>query len=112
MTISRRKLVGAAGLLPPFAAAFTLSSAVNASVPETSDAESCSVAVIGAGAAGLAAAIAAKEAGAVRVVVLEKTALAGGHMMVSSGMLNAVDPEGQKRSGRTDSAEHFFSRHL
>lgn len=28
--------------------------------------------------------------------------------MVSSGMLNAVDPEGQKRSGRTDSAEHFF----
>lgn len=108
MTISRRKLVGAAGLLPPFAAAFTLSSAVKASEPETSDAESCSVAVIGAGAAGLAAAIAAKEAGAVRVVVLEKTALAGGHMMVSSGMLNAVDPEGQKRSGRTDSAEHFF----
>ena len=49
MTISRRKLVGAAGLLPPFAAAFTLSSAVNASVPETSDAESCSVAVIGEG---------------------------------------------------------------
>lgn len=72
MTISRRKLVGAAGLLPPFAAALTLSSAVNASVPETSDAESCCVAVIGAGAAGLAAAIAAKEAGAVRVVVLEK----------------------------------------
>lgn len=108
MTISRRKLVGAAGLLPPFAAAFTLSSAVKASEPETSDAESCSVAVIGAGAAGLAAAIAAKEAGAVRVVVLEKTALAGGHMMVSSGMLNAVDPEGQKRFGRTDSAEHFF----
>ena len=76
MTISRRKLVGAAGLLPPFAAAFTLSSAVKASEPEMSDAESCSVAVIGAGAAGLAAAIAAKEAGAVRVVVLEKTALA------------------------------------
>lgn len=68
MTISRRKLVGAAGLLPPFAAALTLSSAVKASEPETSDAESCSVAVIGAGAAGLAAAIAAKEAGAVRVV--------------------------------------------
>lgn len=53
MTISRRKLVGAAGLLPPFAAAFTLSSAVKASEPEMSDAESCSVAVIGAGAAGL-----------------------------------------------------------
>ena len=46
MTISRRKLVGAAGLLPPFAAAFTLSSAVKASEPEMSEAESCSVAVI------------------------------------------------------------------
>ena len=53
MTISRRKLVGAAGLLPPFAAALTLSSAVKASEPETSDAESCSVAVIGAGASPL-----------------------------------------------------------
>lgn len=60
------------GSVASFAAALTLSSAVNASVPETSDAESCCVAVIGAGAAGLAAAIAAKEAGAVRVVVLEK----------------------------------------
>ena len=38
MTISRRKLVGAAGLLPPFAADFTLSSSVKASVPEMSDA--------------------------------------------------------------------------
>lgn len=52
MTISRRKLVGAAGLLPPFAAALTLFSAVNGSEPETIDAESCSVAVIGAGGSG------------------------------------------------------------
>ena len=31
MTISRRKLVGAAGLLPPFAAAFTRSEALERS---------------------------------------------------------------------------------
>lgn len=64
--------------------------------------------VVGAGAAGFAAAIAAREAGAERVLVVEKMALAGGHMLVSSGMLNALDPEGQKRMGRTDSAEQFF----
>lgn len=66
------------------------------------------VVVVGAGAAGFAAAIAAREAGAERVLVVEKMALAGGHMLVSSGMLNALDPEGQKRMGRTDSAEQFF----
>lgn len=66
------------------------------------------VLVVGAGAAGFAAAIAAKEAGAKRVLLIEKAALAGGHMLVSSGMMNALDPEGQKRMGRTDSAEHFF----
>ena len=66
------------------------------------------VVAVGAGAAGFAAAIAAREAGARKVLLIEKMALAGGHMLVSSGMLNALDPEGQKRMGRTDSAEQFF----
>lgn len=64
--------------------------------------------VVGAGAAGLAAAIAAREAGAQRVLILEKSALVGGHMLVSNGMLNAVDPAGQERMGSHDSAEAFF----
>lgn len=66
------------------------------------------VVAVGAGAAGFAAAIAAREAGARKVLLIEKMALAGGHMLVSSGMLNALDPEGQKCMGRTDSAEQFF----
>ena len=71
-------------------------------------AEVFDVIVLGAGGAGLAAAVAAKEAGAGRVVVLEKAAVAGGHAMVSSGSVNAYDPEGQARMGSTDSLEAYF----
>ena len=53
MTISPQKARLERRAVASFAAAFTLSSAVKASEPEMSDAESCSVAVIGAGAAGL-----------------------------------------------------------
>ena len=56
----------------------------------------------------LAAAVAAREAGAARVLVLEKAAVAGGHAMVSSGSVNAYDPEGQARMGRSDSLEAYF----
>lgn len=70
--------------------------------------DSADVLVVGCGAAGLAAAVSAREAGAARVVILEKSALAGGHMIVSNGMLNALDPAGQRRMGRKDSAEAFF----
>lgn len=66
------------------------------------------VIVLGAGGAGLAAAVAAREAGAARVLVLEKAAVAGGHAMVSSGSVNAYDPEGQARMGRSDSLEAYF----
>ncbi len=66
------------------------------------------VVVIGAGGAGLAAAVAAREAGAASVVVLEKAAVAGGHAMVSSGSGNAYDPEGQARMGSSDSLEAYW----
>lgn len=66
------------------------------------------VLVVGSGGAGLAAAIAAHEAGAKRIAILEKRALAGGHTLVASGSVNAFDPEGQKRAGRVDSVENYF----
>lgn len=58
-------------------------------------AESFDVIVVGSGAAGLAAAIAAREAGARRVAVLEKFAMVGGHTLVSSGSVSAAfrDPK-------------------
>ncbi|MCF0254153.1 MAG: FAD-dependent oxidoreductase, partial [Duodenibacillus sp.] len=50
------------------------------------------VVVVGAGAAGLAAAVAAAQAGARNVVVLEKSALAGGHTALAHGTVAGVDP--------------------
>ena len=120
MTVSRRRLACAAGLCSTLllgekalaAAPITISSATAlreaSREPAPDAADVCDVVVVGAGAAGLAAAVSAKGAGAKRVVVLEKGALAGGHMIVSSGMLNALDPEGQKRAHRKDSVEQFF----
>lgn len=48
------------------------------------------VIIIGSGAAGLSAAIAARRTGAKHVVVLEKALIAGGHTMLSSGSFSAV----------------------
>lgn len=109
--ISRRTLAGAGLTLLAAAAAPQAARAAADAVAGVADpgpGEAWDVLVVGAGAAGLAAAVSAKEAGAKRVLILEKQALAGGHMIVSSGMLNALDPEGQARAGRTDSAERFF----
>ncbi len=61
------------------------------------------VIVIGAGLAGLSAAVSAREAGARRVLILEKDVMIGGHSIMSSGYFNAVDPKRQKPLGITDS---------
>ncbi len=65
------------------------------------------VVVIGAGGAGLAAAITAAEAGA-SVAVIEKTAAAGGNTIVSGGYLNACD---QARAAGMDFApvEQYYA---
>ena len=48
------------------------------------------VVVVGTGAAGLSAALAAREAGAGHVLVIEKLPLAGGHTLISSGSVSAA----------------------
>lgn len=106
MTISRRRLACAGALLP--LAGLPVRVRAAAAVRPLPAEPECDVLVIGAGAAGLAAAEAARMALAERVIVVEKGAIAGGHMLVSSGMLNALDPEGQRRAGRTDSEQNFF----
>ena len=55
--------------------------------------QSADVVVVGSGAAGLSAGLAALEAGAKNVVILEKSASAGGHTILSSGSVTAVEPE-------------------
>ena len=64
------------------------------------------VVVIGSGAAGLAAALSAHEAGA-DVEILEKMPVIGGNTLVSSGVINAPDPERQKSAGIDDSPSLF-----
>lgn len=53
------------------------------------------VLVIGAGGAGLSAAVSATENGA-SVIVVEKMPMMGGNTLRSGGAFNSVDPEGQK----------------
>ncbi len=63
--------------------------------------EKTDVIVVGAGGAGLSAAVAAAQRG-LNVIVLEKAHFAGGNTSVSGGCFNAADPEGQKPINMTD----------
>ena len=62
------------------------------------------VVVIGGGAAGLAAAIEAAEAGA-QVILLEKLPILGGSTLLSGGIVYGAATPGQERIGVSDSAE-------
>ena len=68
--------------------------------------------VIVGGGAGLAAAVSAHEAGAKKVVVLEKLGYLGGSTNVSEGALNAVDPARQGKQGIEDSTAKFYEQTL
>lgn len=67
------------------------------------------VIVLGAGGAGMCAAIAAKEAGAENVVVFESMAICGGNTSYSSSGMNAAYTKYQKDAGIEDSVELFIS---
>lgn len=62
------------------------------------------VVVIGAGAAGLSAAVAALEAGASDVLVVEKAPIAGGHALVSSGSVAVAFPQQGEKVPRKEAA--------
>ena len=62
--------------------------------------------IIGAGAAGICAALAAKEAG-VEAVVIERDAVPGGSTALSAGLVPAAGTRIQRAKGVADSAERF-----
>ncbi|MGU9978901.1 FAD-dependent oxidoreductase [Phreatobacter sp. HK31-P] len=67
---------------------------------------SVAVAIVGGGAAGLCAALAAKEAGA-EPVVFERDALPQGSTALSAGLIPAAGTAAQRAAGIADSAEAF-----
>lgn len=101
MALTRRFFLGTA---PAVAAVGILSSTVAA----TAEAaikwdETYNVVVIGAGGAGLTAAVSAKEAGAKKVVVLEKMMFAGGNTIRAGGGFNAAIKADYEKAGIKDS---------
>ncbi|MBQ8420793.1 MAG: flavocytochrome c [Bacteroidales bacterium] len=68
---------------------------------------SCDIVVVGAGGAGLAAAVQASSMGA-HVIVLEKQGIIGGNTNYSTGGLNAAETSVQKKLGITDSRQSHF----
>lgn len=67
------------------------------------------VVVIGAGGAGLVAAIEAKNNGAQNVIVLEKMAFAGGNTLISGGEYAAPNNWVQVKKGLKDSNDAFYN---
>jgi fumarate reductase flavoprotein subunit len=78
-----------------------------AKAAKPSFAKAYDVVVIGAGGAGLSAALAAKEAGA-EVGVFEKMAMVGGNTIRATGGLNASGTDFQAKAGIADSSDLFY----
>lgn len=69
--------------------------------------ETTDVVVIGAGAAGMTAAISAFDAG-VKVIVIEKMPITGGNSMLAAGGMNAAETVFQKKKNIEDSAQLMY----
>jgi len=69
--------------------------------------DSCDIVIVGAGGAGLAAAIEVAQNGK-KVIVLEKMGVAGGNTTSATGGLNAAETKYQKELGIEDSKDQFY----
>ncbi len=74
---------------------------------ETAESQQADIVVIGAGGAGMTAAIQAVQDGATDVIVLEKMPITGGNTTRSTGGLNAAATKYQEADGIEDSIELF-----
>ena len=103
MNMSRRQFLGTAAATAAVAA-MGASTAVADEVAGAYD-----IIVIGAGGAGMTAAITAKEAGVENVVIFESMAICGGNTSYSSSGMNAAFTKYQQAAGIEDSVELFIS---
>jgi fumarate reductase flavoprotein subunit len=76
-------------------------------VVANSPAEKVDVVVVGAGAAGMTAAITAHDAGA-KVMVLEKQPITGGNSQLAAGGMNAAETQFQAKKGIKDSVQLMY----
>ena len=75
---------------------------------KTYEDSACDIVVVGAGGAGLSAAVAAAETGDLEIIVLEKQGIIGGNTNYSTGGINAAETEVQKSLGIEDSKQLFY----
>lgn len=88
---------------------FQILTCVNASsIPEKWD-ETVDALVVGAGGAGLSAALSASENGA-SVILIEKQPFIGGNTLICAGYYNAAGTDIQKSQNIPDSSELFFEQ--
>ena len=69
---------------------------------------SCDIVVVGAGSAGLSAAVEAASHGDLQIIVLEKQGVLGGNTNYSTGGINAAGTEAQQVLGISDSTNLFY----
>lgn len=109
MNGTRRKLL-LAGLLPGIPASLLAKGAQEQAKASKPESETVDIVVIGSGAAGLSAAISAREAAVENILIVEKMPVIGGNTLLSSGVYNAPDPARQKPFGIEDSTTLFYEQ--
>ncbi len=92
-----------------------INSALQAAMGKQADADktysdgTCDIVVVGAGGAGLSAAVAAAETdGNQKIIVLEKQGIIGGNTNYSTGGINAAETDVQRGLGIEDSKQLFY----
>lgn len=88
-------------------AVFEMAAARETAAQRTPETLECDAVIVGAGGAGLTAAVKASQAGA-RVLVLEKMPIAGGNSLKATGGMNAAGTQFQAALGITDSGVQAF----
>lgn len=99
-----RAALESAGIDP---APFEVAQSAEAAVEKTAETLDCDVVIVGAGGAGLTAAVRATQDGA-KVLVLEKMPFVGGNSLKASGGMNCADTKFQAAADITDSGVPEF----
>ena len=85
-----------------------IATAVAAAFGMANAAEQADIVVIGAGGAGMAAAVQAYDNGVKKVVILEKMPMAGGNTIRATGGINAAETPQQAKMGIKDSIDQMY----